>query len=245
MTAIPSGRSTACSGPILDGFDEDWALEARDEHAHRLGEALEQAAAGRRGPGRGDPADARPGGARPARGSAQPPTDRAARGAAATAPRRWPPDGSSPSACARSSAIPPSRETRALLDELRRAEPAPVPPPPVLTRAYDTEFVGRRAELERLRASWGGVQMHRDRRIVLIAGEPGIGKTRLAQQFASSRARRRRHRPARPLLRGAAGAVRAVHRGAGSGRRRRRPAARRQPTTPARGIACSTPSTPR
>ena len=45
---------------------------------------------------------------------------------------------------------------------------------------------GRRAELARLRASWGGVQMHRDRRIVLVAGEPGIGKTRLAHQFASA-----------------------------------------------------------
>jgi DNA-binding SARP family transcriptional activator len=31
----------ACSAPILDGFDEEWALEARDEHAHRLEEALE------------------------------------------------------------------------------------------------------------------------------------------------------------------------------------------------------------
>ena len=26
--------------------------------------------------------------------------------------------------------------------------------------------------------------MHRDRRIVLVAGEPGVGKTRLAHQFA-------------------------------------------------------------
>src|SRR6185312_11357027 len=34
----------ACSAPILDGFDEEWAHEARDEHAHRLGEALEQTA---------------------------------------------------------------------------------------------------------------------------------------------------------------------------------------------------------
>jgi tetratricopeptide (TPR) repeat protein len=48
------------------------------------------------------------------------------------------------------------------------------------------EFVGRRAELERLRASWGGVQMHHDRRIVLIAGEPGVGKTRLAYHFAAA-----------------------------------------------------------
>src|SRR5947209_108588 len=35
----------ACSAPILDDLDDDWALEARDEHMHRLGEALEQAAA--------------------------------------------------------------------------------------------------------------------------------------------------------------------------------------------------------
>jgi tetratricopeptide (TPR) repeat protein len=61
-----------------------------------------------------------------------------------------------------------------------------VPPPPVLARGYDTDFVGRRAELERLGASWGGVQMHRDRRIVLVAGEPGIGKTRLVHHFAAA-----------------------------------------------------------
>jgi tetratricopeptide (TPR) repeat protein len=82
--------------------------------------------------------------------------------------------------------IPPSRETRALLEELRRGDTGPVPPPPGLARTYDTEFVGRRAELERLRASWAGVQMHSDRRLVLVAGEPGIGKTRLAHQFAAA-----------------------------------------------------------
>ncbi len=82
--------------------------------------------------------------------------------------------------------IAPSRETRALLDDLRRAQPEPIPPPPGLTRSYETVFVGRRSELARMRACWGGVQMHRDRRILLVAGEPGIGKTRLAQQFASA-----------------------------------------------------------
>jgi predicted ATPase len=82
--------------------------------------------------------------------------------------------------------IPPSPETRALLADLRRGEPSPVSPPPSLERSHETEFVGRRAELERLRASWAVVQMHRDRRIVLVAGEPGVGKTRLAHQFGAA-----------------------------------------------------------
>src|SRR5207248_6523367 len=82
--------------------------------------------------------------------------------------------------------VPPSRAARTVLGGLGRAERTPVRPPPSLTRMYDTEFVGRRTELGRLRASWAGVQMHRDRRIVLVAGEPGIGKTRLAHQFAST-----------------------------------------------------------
>jgi AAA ATPase domain/Bacterial transcriptional activator domain len=139
--------------------------------------------------------------------------------------------------------IPTSRETRALVEALRLAEPAHVPPPPVLTRAYETEFVGRRAELERLRASWGGVQMHQDRRIVLIAGEPGIGKTRLAQQFASAalaeqatvlvgRCSEEPLAPFEPFTEGQAQAGTA---------RRCSPAT---PATPARGTACSTPSTP-
>src|SRR4051812_11255482 len=36
----------ACRAPILDGFDDDWAHEARRAHAERLTEALEAVAAG-------------------------------------------------------------------------------------------------------------------------------------------------------------------------------------------------------
>lgn len=175
----------ACSAPILDGFDEEWAHEARDEHAHRLGEALEQAAVLA-----DDPADA----IRLTRAQlaldplAEAPNRRLIerlgaigdRAAALSAGRQF------TERLRTQLGIAPSRETRALLDDLRRDEPASVPPPPSLARAYEIEFVGRRAELERLRASWAGVQMHRDRRIVLVAGEPGIGKTRLAHQFASA-----------------------------------------------------------
>jgi DNA-binding SARP family transcriptional activator/RecA/RadA recombinase len=181
----PSRALDACSATILDGFDEEWALEARDEHAHRLGEALEQVAAAA-----DDPAEA----VRLTRAQialdplAEGPNRRLIerlaaggdRGAALSAGRQF------AERLRAQLGIPPSRETRTLLDDLRRTDPAPVSPPPSLTRAYDTEFVGRRAELERLRASWAGVQMHRDRRIVLIGGEPGVGKTRLAHEFAAA-----------------------------------------------------------
>ena len=49
----PEQALAACSEPILDGFDEDWALEARDAHAHHLAEVLDEAAARA-----SDPADA-------------------------------------------------------------------------------------------------------------------------------------------------------------------------------------------
>jgi tetratricopeptide (TPR) repeat protein len=59
-----------------------------------------------------------------------------------------------------------------------------IPGPAVLER--DELFVGRTGELERLRAAWGVVLERRARRLVLLAGEPGVGKTRLALEFARS-----------------------------------------------------------
>ena len=175
----------ATGAPILDGFDDEWAFRARDEHAHLLAEALEQAAAG---------ADDRAEAVRLTRAQvaldplAEAPNrrliERLARsgdcGAALAAGRQF------TERLRAELGIPPSRETRELLDDLRRGETGPIPPPPSLRRTHDTEFVGRRAELARLRASWAGVQMHRDRRIVLLAGEPGVGKTRLAHQFGAA-----------------------------------------------------------
>ena len=186
---MPARALEACGAPILDGFDEDWALEARDEHAHRLAGALEPAAAGAI-----DPAEA----VRLTRAQvaldplAEAPNRRLIerlaaggdRAAALSAGRQF------AERLRAQLGIAASRETRALLDDLRRGDPPPVSPPPGLSRAHESEFVGRRAELERLRASWAGVQMHRDRRIVLVAGEPGVGKTRLAHQFGGRRARR-------------------------------------------------------
>ncbi len=180
----PAGAVEACGAPILDGFEEDWAHEARAAHAQRLAEALEQLAEAAP-----DPAAA----VRLTRAQvaldplAEAPNRRLIerlavtgdRAAALSAGRRF------AERLRGALGIPPSRETRALLDDLRRDTLAPVPSP-VLARTPDTPFVGRRAELERLRAAWAGVGMHRDRRVVLLAGEPGIGKTRLAHRFAAA-----------------------------------------------------------
>jgi tetratricopeptide (TPR) repeat protein len=48
----------------------------------------------------------------------------------------------------------------------------------------DGVFVGRADELARLRAVWGFARGRSARRLVLLAGEPGVGKTRLALEFA-------------------------------------------------------------
>jgi DNA-binding SARP family transcriptional activator/tetratricopeptide (TPR) repeat protein len=181
----PERALEACGAPILEDFEEEWALEARDEHARRLGDALERLAAGT-----DDPAVA----IRLSRAQvALDPLAEAAnrrlierlaasgdRAAALSAGRQF-------SERVRAQlGVSPSRETRALLDTLRRSETSPVRPPAGLRRTHETAFVGRHAELERMRASWAGVQMHRDRRIVLVAGEPGVGKTRLAHEFGAA-----------------------------------------------------------
>ena len=176
----------ACGAPILDGFDEEWAIEAREEYAHRLAGALESAAAAAL-----DPAEAvrltraeialDPLAEAPNRQLIERLAATGDRGAALSAGRQF------AERLRAQLGIAPSRETRDLIDELRREEPEPVPAPPGLAaRSYETVFVGRRAELARLGACWGGVQMHRDRRIAVVAGEPGIGKTRLAHRFASA-----------------------------------------------------------
>ncbi|HKY75413.1 MAG TPA: AAA family ATPase, partial [Acidimicrobiia bacterium] len=75
--------------------------------------------------------------------------------------------------------------------------PAPVPavrvewepaaassiPMPALLTDIGRIFVGREAELERLQPLWKEAAAG-DRRIALLAGEPGVGKTRLAAELA-------------------------------------------------------------
>ena len=59
-----------------------------------------------------------------------------------------------------------------------------LPMPPLLTRPGRI-FVGRDEELERLLGLWKEVTAG-ERRVALLAGEPGIGKTRLAMELAGA-----------------------------------------------------------
>lgn len=60
---------------------------------------------------------------------------------------------------------------------------APLPLPPFLALGERTAFIGRERELEQLRRQWERVRSG-ERRLVFLRGEPGIGKTRLAAEFA-------------------------------------------------------------
>ena len=81
----------------------------------------------------------------------------------------------------------PSAAARALHERLLRAgelvaAPAAAPPLPApLESVAARAFVGRDTALAALRASWGAGS----RRLALLMGEAGIGKTRIAAQFAA------------------------------------------------------------
>ncbi|HEX2119132.1 MAG TPA: BTAD domain-containing putative transcriptional regulator, partial [Acidimicrobiales bacterium] len=70
----------------------------------------------------------------------------------------------------------------------RRDTPAPSPHPPVARRAAadrPSAFVGRQQELESLR-HWLDRAVAGEGRLVLLRGEPGIGKTGIAEELAAA-----------------------------------------------------------
>lgn len=76
--------------------------------------------------------------------------------------------------------LQPMPETEALAHRLR-AEPPPAPPPMVRAGwTGELPFVGRQAEVARLQRAFDGG------RPIVLAGDAGVGKTRLAQDFAAS-----------------------------------------------------------
>ena len=86
-----------------------------------------------------------------------------------------------------------------------------IPLPPALSSEVGGgTFVGRVEPMARLRARYAAAA-EGTRQFVLISGEPGIGKTRLATELAREVARGRRDRAVRPLGRRVARALPAVH----------------------------------
>ncbi|WP_133251885.1 ATP-binding protein [Actinomycetospora cinnamomea] len=80
--------------------------------------------------------------------------------------------------------VAPSAETRAAYDALLPA-PAPARPQvPAAATADPGPLVGRRREQVRLEAVWHAVEAGGSR-LVLLSGDPGIGKTRLAEELGT------------------------------------------------------------
>jgi tetratricopeptide (TPR) repeat protein len=86
-----------------------------------------------------------------------------------------------PGASPDASLVPPSTAATPALAALPVAS---LPPPPLLVATAERErFVGRGDELAQLRQVWERARAGA-RQVVMIGGEPGIGKTRLTLEFA-------------------------------------------------------------
>ena len=170
----------AYTGDLLEGGYDDWLLEERDRLARLHLDALERLAGlladrGEHGPAiayaerlvRHDPL--REAGYRLLMRLHD------ARGERARALRAY-------HACAaaveRDLGVEPSEPTRAAYESLLSAAPADAAPPP----PGASGFVGRRAERARLAELWEASERGRAQ-LVLVTGEPGIGKTRLVEEL--------------------------------------------------------------
>lgn len=83
------------------------------------------------------------------------------------------------------------RDDAAVVDSLTSSEfpesSGRLPPPPSIAGlpAWPTDMFGRDAELNSLEAAWV-LACGQQQQVILIVGEPGVGKTRLALEFARS-----------------------------------------------------------
>ena len=185
----PEEALALCDGDFLPGLEEEWALAAQDEHRERLVGLLEELAAVAAGTG-----DLRRAVALTRRQAALEPLSEEIH---RSLMRRLDAAGDRGAALAeytelRSRLVTrlrtgPSRETQQLADELREGVTVtPTSFPVRLLRADRATFVGRSTELARIDAAWRRVAAGGGpAQVVLLAGEAGIGKSRLAARFAA------------------------------------------------------------
>ena len=181
-------------GELLEGFDGDWALRARDAHASELAAVLGRLAA------RAEEAGDLPAAVAWARRRVD--IEPRAEAAHRELIRLLALSGDRPAALAAAGAmserlrsalgIPPSAATRALVEDVRRGAIAPrdaagaamgVPALPALLAAGERPE-GRAPVLARLEQAWSEAASGGGSRFALISGEPGIGKTTLASELA-------------------------------------------------------------
>src|SRR4051812_9515169 len=174
--AVAAGRladaAALCRGPLLADLDDDWVLEARDEHAHRLSAVLarlaEQAATPQEAVAYArsrlvlDPLDEAA--ARDLMERLAAADDRA--GALAVADRLR-------ERLRTQLGIAPSARTRELITGLREAAPSDVLDVPA--GPQEAPLVGRRVELSALLGAWQRAAAGQSAMAVL-SGEGGIGK---------------------------------------------------------------------
>ena len=178
---------------LLAGFDEDWALRARDEHAAELAGVLGTLAA------RAEEAGDLPAAVAWARRRVD--VEPLAEAGHRELIRLLAMHGDRPAALAAARAmserlrselgIPPSAATRALVEDVRRgrigqpaaavAAPSAPPLPAALAAAEHPE--GRGPALARLEQAWANA-VSGALQFALVTGEPGIGKTTLAGELA-------------------------------------------------------------
>ena len=177
-------------GTLLADFDDEWVLEARDAHRERTVAALETLAGEAEHAG-----DIRRAVELTRRQAALEPLSEAIH---RSLMRRLEAAGDRGAALAEYGELrsrlltrlktAPSAETQALADSLRRGS-AVAPSsafPGRLLRADRARFVGRSRELARIGAAWSRVASGGGpAQVVLLAGEAGIGKSRLAARFAA------------------------------------------------------------
>ena len=182
------GALALCRGELLAGLEDEWILRARDEHRAEV-DALLAALADAASDPRGAVVWAR------RRVALDPLSETAHRALLA----RLAAAGDRTAALAahdgfvrrlrEAHGVPPSSQTRALVDALRRGELAGAvarrPPRVPATLVFDGPFAGRREALTTLKAAWRAACSGTPG-AALVRGEAGIGKTRLCGQLAAA-----------------------------------------------------------